>query len=293
MKRILKFEIIILTAGFLLFAQSAWAANIFFEAENSDIQVGAKFEIGLFLNTEDQDINALEGKIIFPQDLLELKEIKDGNSIINFWIARPKVSNNEILFSGIIPGGYLGKKGLIFSTVFQAIKDGQGSIKIQDIITLLNDGKGTAAKTTTSNLQFAIFKQLSVAQPEPVPQNDTALPEVFEPIVANDPVIFNGKYFLVFTTQDKGSGISHYEVREGDGPFIVAESPYLLQNQSLDEEITVKAVDKSGNEKLVTLSSPRLHVWYKDYIIYVIIIIAIIMAIAYLVWKTLAARRSK
>ena len=63
--------------------------------------------------------------------------------------------------------------------------------------------------------------------------------------------IFDGKYFLVFATQDKGSGIDHYEVSEDNGAsFIPAVSPYLLKNQSLDTKIIVKAFDKKGNEKI-------------------------------------------
>lgn len=65
----------------------------------------------------------------------------------------------------------------------------------------------------------------------------------------SDPAIFDGKYFLVFATQDKGSGISHYEVCEGGKrKCAIAESPYLLQNQKLNQKIFVKAVDKNGNE---------------------------------------------
>ena len=132
MKQSLKSKIIVFTAIFLFFASSAFAADTLFEA-------------GFFLNTENENINALEGKIVFPEKLLELKEIRTGDSIISFWIEQPEASNGEILFSGIILGGYLGKKGLIFSAVFQSRQEGRDPIEIRDVRTLLNDGEGTEA----------------------------------------------------------------------------------------------------------------------------------------------------
>ena len=141
--------------------------------------------------------------------------------------------------------------------------------------TLLNDGTGTETNTTISNLQFVISGQGPASQPAVVETKDIDIPESFEPMVASDPAIFDGKYFLVFVTQDKGSGIDHYEVREGREPFVVAESPYLLQDQNLHKKIAVKAVDRSGNERLITLPPQKPLPWYENYIILAILIIMV------------------
>lgn len=167
----------------------------------------------------------------------------------------------------------MGKNGLIFSIVFQSIQEGRGSIEIRDIKTLFNDGKGTEANTTISNFQFAIAGQASAPQSVVVEKKDIDMPEAFKPTVASDPNIFDGKYFLVFATQDKGLGIDHYEVCEGKRKCIVTESPYLLQNQNLDKEIVVKAVDKNGNERVIVLPPQKPLPWYKSYIIFAILII--------------------
>ncbi len=274
---------------------SAKAAEISIESKTQTIAVGQQFQVDILLNTENEEINAIEGKVIFPEDLLELKEIRDGNSIVNFWIERPKInSNNQIIFSGIIPGGYIGEKGLIFSAIFQAKDKKEGLIEIQEAKTLLNDGKGTEAKLKIFNFQFSIFKQPSIPQTPISEIKDTEPPEDFEPQVASDPTMFDGKCFLVFATQDKGSGIDHYEVCEGKRKCIAAESPHLLKNQSLDEEIIVKAIDKSGNERAVTLPAQKPAVWYKKYKNYLTLaIIILVMAIAYFVWKCLWRKRKK
>jgi len=75
----------------------------------------------------------------------------------------------------------------------------------------------------------------------------------------------DGKYFLVFSTQDKGSGVDHYEVREGRfGGFSEVSSPYILKYQSLDKKIFVKAIDKFGNEIKKLKSIKRNNILFKN-----------------------------
>ena len=289
MTKIQKFKIVLAACLLLFAAIPVFAAEISFDAKTRELKVNQLFEVGVFINTDGESINAVEGKIVFPEKLLKLKEIRDGNSIINFWIERPKVSNGEVLFSGITPGGFIDKQGLIFSIVFRARQAGRGSVEIREIKALLNDGKGTATNTTISNLELVIsglapletpsLTGPTAATPPPVVENkDIDLPETFEPMVASDSAIFDGKYFLVFATQDKGSGIDHYEVREKFwAGFVTAASPYLLQNQRLDKKIFVKAIDKNGNERIVMLPPQKPLPWYRHYAIFGILLVLIVV----------------
>ena len=305
MSKIQKIQIIILFFAFcFLFSyNSAKAAKLELISEIQEIGVNQQFQVDLVLDTENEEINAIEGKILFPEDLLELKEIKDGNSIVSFWIERPRVSRQTdakqeretdalIVFSGIVPGGYNDAKGLIFSAVFQAKKEGAGTIEIQDAKALLNDGKGTPAKLSVSNFQFLISKE--VAPLELLEIKDTEPPELFKPMIAQDPKMFEGKYFLVFATQDKKSGIAHYEVQENrrqkieSRKWIETESPYILKDQELRSYIFVKAVDKAGNERIAVVE-PRYPIkWYEMYEIWGIIIVMIF--IGYIFWKILKSK---
>jgi len=292
MTKISKLKIFFLLSTFyFLLSGSAFAAEVSFDTKTQEIKVNQLFEVSVFINTDEESINAIEGKIIFPRDLLEIKNINDGNSIINFWIEKPKsTSEGQIAFSGIIPGGYNDSRGLIFSITFLAKKEGNGAIKFGEVKALRNDGQGTEADVKISNFQFLISKQIPISE-IPMPEiKDNEPPEEFAPQIASDPTIFEGKWFLVFATQDKGSGIDHYEVCEGKSKCIAAESPYLLQNQDLDEEIIVKAVDKSGNERVATIPARFARPWYKDYAILAILIIA---ALVYLIWKILWKKRRK
>jgi hypothetical protein len=262
MKRHFTSNILISATLFLFVASPVFAATAVFQAANPEIQTGNAFEAKFLLNTENEDINAVEGRIVYPVNLFTVKEIRDADSFINLWIERPKANNGEIVFSGITPGGYIGDKSLIFSVIFQSTQEGTGTIQVKDLRVLLNDGNGTETTTTSVDLPLTVSSQASGTQPVVPVIKDTEPPEVFEPVISSNPAIFDGQYFLVFATQDKGSGMDHYEVREGRGPFVTAESPHLLQDQNLNNEISVKAVDRSGNERIAVIPAQHPLPWY-------------------------------
>jgi len=263
---------------FILFPHhSVWAAELSLRsvtAEKLNFGVDQQFLVGLYLDTENEEnINAMEGTLYYPSELLELKEIRDGNSIINFWIERPKSEHvGQIHFSGITPGGYRGQKGFIFEAIFRATTIGNGAVEIRESSVLQNDGKGTSVNIKISNFQFSISQQIQNSELQiPTSIIDTEPPEIFKPEIAQSRELFEGKWFVVFATQDKGSSIDHYEVIENrsqkieNGSWIQEESPYLLQDQSLKSYVYIKAVDKAGNERIAVLS-PRSSPQYASYI---------------------------
>jgi len=292
------FLVIVFSFAFFVFNfTEAEAAKLTLGSQIQEIAPGQQFQIDLLLDTENEEINAIEGKILFPEDLLELKEIRDGNSAINFWIEQPRLEKDGIIvFSGITPGGLYGEKELLFSTILQTKAEGNGTIEIRDVRALLNDGQGTSAKTTISNFQFSISKEVPGFEFQVPGFKDTDPPEEFKPEIAQNPEIFDGKWFLVFATQDKGSGIDYYEVQEKreyeiksfdlkmvypdpKSSWVRAESPYLLRDQELKSYISVKTVDKSGNERIVTLAPQNPISWHENYLIWLIIILVTIIII--------------
>ncbi len=293
------FCFVLFSVFFALLPSISQAAELKLSSPIHELSVNQQFQVDLVLDTEKEEINAVEGKVIFPENLLELKEIRDGNSIINFWIERPKVkSGNQIAFSGIIPGGYTGKKGLIFSAIFQSKNKGESTIEIQEAKTLLNDGKGTQALLSISNLQFLISEQVPSPQIPISEIIDNEPPESFVPKIAADPSIFDGKMFLVFATQDKKSGIDYFEVRETRqriltmfSKWIPAESPYVLQDQDLRSYVFVKAVDRAGNERIVFLPPKYPLKWYEQPLVWVILILGVI--IGYVLWRRLKNLESR
>ena len=293
-----------LVASCLLFADKVLAAELFIGVPNQTrIQTfsqGDEFQANVFLNTMGDSINTVQAKIFFADNLLELKEIRDGNSIVNFWIAQPKATQAGVVnFSGIITGGYTGTTGPLLSLVFSAKSIGSGAITFDNVANvLLNDGKGTQASLKTSPFKFSISKAGSAVQSTVEPIKDVEPPEDFTSEVVQNSTMFDGKYFLVFAAQDKGSGIDYYEVYETKNEtknltnvkWNTAESPYVLQDQSLQSFIYVKATDKAGNKKIETVQPRYSAKWYKIWWIWFIIIIAGII-IGYFIKKFLWKRK--
>lgn len=264
----------------------SFSAEMFFDTQKNDFGINEEFLIRVFVDTENVSVNAIEGKIQFPLDLLELKEVRDGNSSINFWIEKPEItSSGPIVFSGITAGGFSGTDKYIFSLVFKSKKSGRGSVELKDIQILINDGNGTKVDTKVSSLVFSVSEKASSVLGD-LAIKDTHPPENFLPNISNDPSIFDGKYFIVFSTQDKGSGVDHYEVREGFwSEYEVAESPYLLEDQSLTKKIYVKAVDKNKNEITVAVTAQNYVRWYQDYLIISIIMLLIMFLFFQKKWQ--------
>ncbi len=289
---LLNFFIITLSIFFILDPHNAFAGAMFLETENREIQLNNQFKVELFVDTEDENINVFAGKIAFPDELLELKNINSGNSIVNFWVEQPSlISKSFILYSGMTPGGYRGGKGFIFSMIFLAKQEGSGSIEFREGKLLKNDGRGTSADLGIKNLELRIY-DLGIEPLHPksyiLYSQDKEPPESFAPEVAADPTVFDGKWFLVFATQDKDSGIDHYEVKETRQKFlgiflkwIPVESPYVLRDQELKSYVLVKAIDKAGNTRVEKILQKNPLKWYENYENW-IIIIAIMAFVVYL-----------
>lgn len=265
----------------------ASAAELFFEPREINAEIGCIEEIEIFLSTNDSEsVNAFEISVEYPPEFLKLEDWSNGNSIINFWIKEPKNNNGVFSFQGIVPGGYFGENGLLITLYFESRKEGIAEIKIKNNSQiLLNDGLGTLAKNSFSSAV------INIETPEEETREDKPLlkftenisPEPFTPIISHSDEIYGGNYFLIFSTQDKNSGINYYEISEGDEPFRIAQSPYLLRNQRLDEKIRVKAVDKAGNERMEIVLAKQIKKIEEQKIIGLELILLKILSLAILV----------
>lgn len=278
---------------FLLSLLTASAAQLFFEPSVKEVGAGQQFQIDLKLDPQNQSVNATEAKIRFSRNL-KLISLNDGNSLITLWLQKPTLKDGAVIFSGIVPGGYGGdlgpdwqgpRPGKILSLLFEAEKPGPAEVKIEDGKVLLNDSRGTPAPLTIPNFQINVNDVGRRYIPPEV--KDAEPPEPFTPEIARDPNIFEGKYFLVFTAQDKGRGLDRYEISERrefkifginlrrPQRWTPAESPYLLKDQKLKSHIYVKAIDRAENERTVVLRPQKPLRWYEYPLIWIMLIIVL------------------
>lgn len=222
------------------------------------IQINEEIEtkqllVPIYLDTEGELINSFEVRLKFSNKLI-FRDYLEKDSIVSYWIEKPHIQEDNLVFSGVIPGGYIGKKGLLINLIFEIKEEGENYIEIlPSSQVLLNDGFGTKAKLTVENYSFLVKPK---KDKEFVIQ-DIYPPEPFKIYLQKNKEIFNGKYYIVFDTKDKQTGIAYYEVKEGDYSFEKAQSPYVLKDQSLRSYIYVKAIDKAGNKRIEFLKPQR------------------------------------
>jgi len=270
-----KASILLIALGAFPFLASAATLHLNKVTEESS---GSKLIIEILLDS-DEILNAIEGQLNFPKELLEVFQISDGDSLITFWVEKPNIKTPGLIsFSGITPGGFYGENRKVFSVVFLGKGEGEAEFNLMNIKALLNDGLGTETLIETKTLKVPVSRNTDAPTYET--STDKTPPEIFKPSIESDPNIFEGQHFLVFHTQDKDTGIDYYEVREGDsGEFKKASSPYLLEHQGLDKKLFVKAVDRAGNQITVELESKNLKKEWEESSPFVIIILIVIIVL--------------
>ena len=245
-----------------------------------------------------KEINAIEGRVVIPREL-EVISVNSGNSLVSLWIEKPNPSGSgEIVFSGVMPGGYLGElgpfwegyhRGEIFKVMFKPVATGQVEILTKDFSALLNDGLGT--KTNLNLKSHLLVIKSEIQAPLENISEDREAPEKFSVEIIKNENLFENQWALVFSAQDKGSGINHYEVRE-TSPYlwqrffqsrwqVTEDGPYLLKDQNLNSLIKVKAIDNLGNEKESIIQAQNTIFWYQDQSRWVIMI-SVILSVFFL-----------
>lgn len=243
-------------------------------SKSNVLPTGQKVEISISLDTQNVDINALEGDLLLPSGI-SVVDVLDASEVISFWLEKPASKDNKIHFSGMTPGGFKGQ-GILFRALVIADKNQKADFSLANLQVLLNDGQGTAT-VADSNILTVDFVSEAASSYEAVEVtvSDHEMPESFTPIISRLDQIEPGIFFLVFDTQDKGTGIDHYEVREGWRLYESAESPYRLKNQKLNDDIYVKVFDKAGNQRVVKVLAFNAKYWYEKIEFYGIILLVI------------------
>ena len=281
----------ILALSTVLLPHSVFASTLYIDTNRSDFSVGDTVLFRVRIDSENQDINTVEGEVLldYPVGAASLAGISTADSQFSLWPGKPlpSESNTSISFAGGSPGGLNSKDAIIFNIVLKLQKVGQVTLTPNNFSVYLHDGKGTKDAVGVRNVVTDVMPKKpdsqSVDDWNNVTLNDKTPPEPFEITPGQDPSIFDNQYFVSFFAVDKDSGIDYYEIKEGDRDFIRAESAHLLQDQSLKSIVQIKAVDKAGNEAVVVpqISVPPEipSVKYLIWILVGVAILAIIIAV--------------
>jgi hypothetical protein len=251
MKKIIQLNLVFL----LLFVSvQTDAMSLYFEKPESEIRVGDTVILHAYLDTENVEINGIEGtvKVAGP---IAIQNLNVAGSVFSLWPNKPSLTGQEIDFVGGSPSGVFGKKNKVFSIIFRATEIGKinFSVKIADVF--LNDGKGTRLAVVGVNETFDVIAAGKEVKNElgDLILNDKTLPNHFKIELGQDINIADGKYFISFYATDDNSGVNRYEVRENNLPAVRSGNTYVLEDQSLKGVVEVKAIDNAGNFRIETL----------------------------------------
>ncbi len=277
---------------FFLFVFRANAAAVIVAVDHGAVAQNQIVRVTVSLDAQEEDANAIQAEVTFPPDMFAFKKISDGSSAVSLWIIPPKESSPGVIdLAGVMPGGFTGADGSLFSFELQPLGVGSGTIQVASATVLANDGLGSSLLVTLGSASVNVAAA-SPASASSAPQADYTSPNPFTPQIASDPNMFNGKYFLVFSATDNESGIDHYEVLEvpsgsSEQPFSSwheAISPYLLTDQDLSSDIYVRAVDHNGNFIVVKLPARHPSVRWNGWELFAVIAFVLVLVVSLLIW---------
>ena len=284
-----------LLSAFLLFS-IVHAAEVDVTMANNAVTQDQTVQANVSLDTKGESANAVQAEVTFSPGMFKFEKIEDGGSAVSLWVSPPKESSPGVIdFAGIMPGGFTGTNGLLFSIELQPLGVGTGTIQVASATVLANDGLGSPLSVDVGSASINVIaaNTSSISVPPSALQNEYAAPNPFVPQIVSDPNIFNGRYFLVFSTTDSQSGIDHYEVLEvpsgaSGKPFSSwqsAVSPYVLTDQSLSSDVYVRAVDHDGNFVVVKIPArhPSVRWNYWGLSLAVVVILAFVLLLS--IWK--------
>ncbi len=233
----------------------AQAAEFYFE-HPKQVVLGESV-VTLRLKTDGEKVNAVAGNILLPKGVT-VSNILSGDSSIVLWLENPKAAEDGIAFSGVTPGGFQGDVK-IFSFVIGASSLPNTSVKVAQAEVRRNDAEATLIPSTSREAFFSFIEGKGKA---PEILNDIVPPEAFTLVISSDPNVFEGQKFVVFSTQDKGTGIARYEWARGflglpkASSWQEGQSPLLIPRDHYFSRIYIKAVDNAGNETVESIGAP-------------------------------------
>lgn len=122
-------------------------ASINFSPNSGQYSIGSTVDVAIVVNTGDHSINAIEARITFPKDKLQVVSPSVGSSFITIWTSPPSYSNTNgtLSFSGGLPNpGIKGSAAVLTTVRFRIKSSGSAVLRFTDSTKLLaNDGNGT------------------------------------------------------------------------------------------------------------------------------------------------------
>ena len=140
-------SLILVFINWLPVAVKAQEASLSIYPQTGSFTVGSTFDVSIFLNTNDSNINAVQADLRFNPERLQVITPTKELSAVETWTFPLSFSNSKGTISlrgGFPSAGVNTSQGLISTITFEAISSGETVVNFLDSSkVLLNDEKGT------------------------------------------------------------------------------------------------------------------------------------------------------
>lgn len=168
---------------------AAFAATLSVTPSSGTFRVGDSFSVSIAVASPAEAMNAAEGVLAFPKDLLQAVSVSKSGSIINLWAQEPSFSNSDgtVSFEGVaLNPGFTGASGKILSVTFKVKSAGSAALSFSSGSVLANDGKGTNILTDLGRAELVLSsgaERPSVSPPSAPPPRGgySGQPEIHSP----------------------------------------------------------------------------------------------------------------
>lgn len=195
-------------------------ASLYFSPLPEDPRAGNNFTITIKTDSLAQPINAINGRLVYSPDKLEIINVSKIGSVFNIWLEEPNFTNLEgkLNFQGGVPKpGFMGNGGTVLHVIFKAKSPGITSIIWEKAEVLASDGKGTNILTNLQNYDFVIN--------EPLAYSSVAKTPFFKnPLVILNVILLVGlglmgfRYFIKSTLKAHDEELHEHEKKHDEKP---------------------------------------------------------------------------
>jgi len=129
----------------LAFAGTASAASMSVTLSADTVTIGDQIQATVKIDSEGSGINASQGTLQFPKDILEVVSLDKTGSVFNFWLQDPTYSNSsgQIAWIGGSSSGLSGRSLQVLKINFRVKGSGTANLAFTDGAVTAADGSGT------------------------------------------------------------------------------------------------------------------------------------------------------
>jgi hypothetical protein len=304
----IKIKVILFLSVFIFSPFIAQAATLSINPATGIFETGEHIAVKIVATSDNAPFNAVSGLVSFPTSIFSIESISKINSVLNFWVTEPVISNNAgtVKFEGLSLGGFTGSTGTIITINLRATKAGSGKVSFVSGQILANDGTGT---DITGNLNGATFSvkettsKIATPQPKTIPPPvvplPTLIPETPQPLpTLKAPEIMLGTKYgagaiigssdypktqaLITFVAENGTKIFILGVADGDGSFNILipnslkHGSYTVTAEMIKED---KTNSDASNTIIVQVGSIISDITWEIWLIIALLIISILYLI--------------